>query len=418
MNRSMQWAAVAAVTALIAITIIINSNHNQSPTPVATATPAATVTKVVPTVTPMPTKTLVPSPTNTPIPSPTALLTATPEPQLPKLPATLRSSVTCLAVANHDASQCLNTPASTYVLVVQLWQQDRFASEVITDSAITLDPSFAQDFIDAAHAQGSTVVLKPLVNLYDQTAGGSFGWRGNIALNAEGKAKWFQSYEEALLAYVNPLRGLDGIVIGTEFSSLQGEDAQWRRIVKSVRRILPTGAFVSYNANWYGLLQTKDGVADITWWDSVDSIGVSAYFPLCTELEAPTVHDLIDCWKPLKADLLGYGNKHDKPIWLAEVGIVPQNGAHKTPWDNTRGAPFCPECQQNFFNAVIETWRDAPMNQFTGITWWAVDTQVPSEETTHAGFYLPSSPGYDIVVSYLTSETEKATQPTPTSNNR
>lgn len=373
MNHKLQWLLFAVLA--VGLAFIYNNNSSNPAPQAATAQPTATLTA-----TSIPTKTSTPSPSTTPTTKPTEIPTTTSTPQpTPQvdIETAIKASVNCLVHYDQNMLPCLDRAeklgAKTVVLTTQVWTQDRFSMEVEIDPQVTLSMTNTQVFVNEAHARGLRVVYKPIVNLRDQMAGDSFGWRGNISLSKADQVTWFNSYRDVLSTLLEWSSRADGFIIGTEFSSLQGNDAEWRKVVSLVRSRTPINTFIAYNANWYGLAETKEGVAAVAWWEEVDAIGVSAYFPLCKEMEKePNIEELVACWQPIKENLLKYAESHSKPLWFAEIGLAAKTGRYALPFDEFHGDP-CNECQNNWYKAAIAAWHNTP--NFLGLTWWSLTAE-------------------------------------------
>jgi hypothetical protein len=125
--------------------------------------------------------------------------------------------------------------------------------------------------INDAHSLGLKVMLQPIVLADDGV------WNGLFQPTNVGE--WFDNYRAMIRDYAQAAQasGVELFCVGTEFFTLtQGQDDQWRSVVATVRGSY--GGKLTYSANW-GDKKVPE-YATIGWWDQLDYIGISAYFPL------------------------------------------------------------------------------------------------------------------------------------------
>jgi hypothetical protein len=121
----------------------------------------------------------------------------------------------------------------------------------------------------AAQDRGMAVMLKPHIWLRGS-------WAGEIRMSTEADwdrffieyARWIGHY--ALLAEA---RGVESLCLGTELSAAALERPNdWRRLAHRIRQVY--SGRLGYCANW------GEEVESLAFWDAVDFIGVSFYYPL------------------------------------------------------------------------------------------------------------------------------------------
>ena len=271
----------------------------------------------------------------------------------------LKKSVTCRSDYNQDMLLCLRRAeglgAQAVVLTVVIAQKSRNASLVYIDPKQTLDSSHIQSFIQKAHQDGLAVILKPLL----QIGGDSNILRDSIA--PKERKQWFKSYKHVMTTLLKWAEGTDGLVLGTELTSMQ-EDDRWEDIITSMRS-MQENLFLSYNINWNAL-------KPIPWLKKLDAIGLSAYFPLCTSQRTPSVENLIACWQNgSQQRIRAYARQYGRPLWFTEIGLTAREGSNVTPWTTPR-TKWCPQCQANWFEAAIKVWDK--QSGFLGLTWWSL----------------------------------------------
>lgn len=222
--------------------------------------------------------------------------------------------------------------ATDVLIVVQLSQHDRFASDLTfapTGSTHAPSERTLVRTLRQARALGLRVGLMPIVHLRHRQA---HEWRGMLA-PADGVDTWMRRYRAALLPLAEraEAEGVTRFVIGSELSSLEPFDDAWRALARDVRARF-SGTLV-YSTNW-DRLRGDATLAPVAFWDAVDEIGLTAYFPLASTDDAPSEAALIDAWRAPHAAIAELSRRTGKPIVLTEVGYPSRRGALRTPWDD------------------------------------------------------------------------------------
>lgn len=146
-----------------------------------------------------------------------------------------------------------------------------------TTIAFADEPTVSDDevrwAIREAKGHGLKVCLKPVVNVADGT------WRAFISFFDEevpgepSWADWFASFTRFVVHYarIAEEEGCEMFCVGCEMVQSDQREAQWRAVIGEVRAVY-TGS-VTYNCDKY----QEDRVL---WWDAVDIISSSGYYPL------------------------------------------------------------------------------------------------------------------------------------------
>lgn len=222
------------------------------------------------------------------------------------------SHVILAIVAEQD------TPQSTTIH----WESD----QVLSDSEIITMAQYARDL-------GLKVILKPIVNVADGT------WRAHINffdhdVPCEPKwSEWFASYTAFILHYAVIAEAIDAelFVIGCELVNSDRREAEWRQVIADVRKKYQ-GA-ITYNADKY----QEDHVQ---WWDAVDVISSSGYYPLDSwETELDRIERVID--------------DYQKPFFFCEVGCPSREGSQFIPNDWGFQGPVSQEAQASWYQAMF-----------------------------------------------------------------
>lgn len=158
---------------------------------------------------------------------------------------------------------------------------------------------------------------------------------------------WFDGYGRFVEHYARIARdsNADAFCIGNEQKVASRNDAEWRRIIARARAVY--GGPITYGANF-------DEVFDVPFWDALDWIGVSGYFPLDDDA-TPDRAALVRAWQPVLTKLEQLSIKHGKPILFTEIGYRSANGAAWRQWEIARDAPPNIDAQRIAYEAFFET---------------------------------------------------------------
>ncbi|WP_434810534.1 glycoside hydrolase family 113 [Microbacterium sp. bgisy189] len=200
--------------------------------------------------------------------------------------------------------------------------------------------------IREAKALGMKVCLKPVVNVEDGT------WRAFIGFfdwDVPGEpswTQWFASYTEFILhaARIAEAEGCEMLCIGCEMVRADGQEAHWRALISKVREVY--SGLITYNCDKY----QEDRV---TWWDAVDVISSSGYYPVHT-------------WDAQLDRIAPVVEASGKPFFFMEAGCPSREGSAQLPNDwNLVGDPSGQEqltYYREMFRAVrARDWVDGLM---------------------------------------------------------
>jgi hypothetical protein len=260
------------------------------------------------------------------------------------------------AYAEPPANRALLTARAAgtqRVALVPTWYMSSpTANDVFADPAKTPTDASVEAAAAEAKRLGLEVVIKPHVDPQD----GSF--RGDI-LPGDTTA-WFDSYETMLRQYAELAARVDadGLVIGTELTSMALFPDEWRSLISMVRGIYDGP--LTFAANWV------DGAEAIEFWDQLDFIGIDAYMPLMTTSEEPTVDELVEAWGPYTSRMNTLAEQWDKRIVFTELGYQSRIGTADRTGDNT--GEVSEAAQATAYEAAFEAMRDE--EYFDGIWWW------------------------------------------------
>jgi hypothetical protein len=165
-------------------------------------------------------------------------------------------------------------------------------------------------------------------------------------------ARWFESYEGYILPYAREARaaGADMFCVGRELdSSAVAREDDWRRLIAKIRAEFE-GPLV-YSANF-------DSWEKVGFWDALDFIGVSAYFPL-SDRPDPSVDALVEGWARSLGPLELASRRWDRPVLLTEAGFPSIPSAPRAPWKEEK-VPADVWMQARCYEATLRALADRP----------------------------------------------------------
>jgi len=267
-----------------------------------------------------------------------------------------------------------------WVSILVTWYQDTINSTTIYahDLATPTDAAIIQA-INIAHSLGMNVVLKPHIDLI------TGDWRGEISFYDEADWQtWFQNYNQFLGHYLDlaQANNVQAVIIGTELKSTESREADWRNTISLARAKF--SGLLTYDANHSSFLL-------VNWWDDLDFIGISAYFPL-TAGYSPTVEELKSAWAYDIRVLRALAAFYDKNIVFTEIGYMSRDGTNITPWDYHLATTPDLQEQADCYQAALETFYAEPW--FKGMYWWAWSWDPGTDDN---GYDIYNKPAESIV---------------------
>ncbi len=233
-----------------------------------------------------------------------------------------------------------------------------------------------------AHALGIAVMLKPHLWLRPPL------WVGQISMTTgEAWRAWFRAYTAFILHYATlALRGgMDGFVVGNELGGTSRREAEWRSLIARVRSIY-------HGPLTYGAGMNE--VFDVPFWDALDFIGVSGYYPL-VDARSPDRALLEGAWVPIADRLRALSLRWNRRVIFTELGYRSSDYAAWKQWEIPREAEANPTVQSEAYAAFLEAvW---PQPWCAGVYWWKWPSSDEGGGTSDNDYTPIHKPAEDIL---------------------
>lgn len=283
--------------------------------------------------------------------------------------------------AYHSLDLLKERTGANYILLVPNALQETAQSESIDyTSDATMSDKELIDLIDYAHKAGLKVVLKPTVNCKNGT------WRAFINffdknVHCEPKwANWFASYTEFQMhfAAIAEQTGCELFIAGCEMVMTERRADEWRKLISDLRTVYHGP--VTYNTDKYQEEQ-------ITWWDCVDYICSSGYYPL-------------EDWDQELDRIEAVVHKFNKPFFFAECGCMSTSGSCLVPNDwRVRGDANVEE-QALWYEAMFQACAKRDWVGGFFLWDWPWKHCPESKTATDTGYDVYNKPAEKVVKKY------------------
>lgn len=233
------------------------------------------------------------------------------------------------------------------------------------------------DMIRYARTLGLRVILKPTVNCTDGT------WRAHINffdidVLCEPKWKdWFRSYTayQKHYAAIAEQEKCEMFIVGCEMVQSERRSAEWREVIAAVREVY--SGLVSYNTDKY-----QEG--HVTWWDAVDVISSSGYYPIGDwEAQLDRIEQEIAPYK--------------KPFFFAEAGCPSRSGSAQVPNDWGLEGAVSAEEQERFYEVMFRHASQREWVQGFGLWDWSANLYQEKNALTDDGYGVYGKPAEKVI---------------------
>ena len=273
-------------------------------------------------------------------------------------------------------------------LIVPLVQDSLSALNPHPDPSHTPSRQTLGHAIEEAHRHGLGVVLLPylLVESERRFEGKVIeDWVGDLAPTDVGI--WFENWREILRDYaaLAEEEGVEAMLLGWEFESMLSYQDEWQQAIVELRELY--SGKLSYLTNWWASRDEYERVLRWSPWQSLDFIGISAYFDL-TRKNDPTVEELESAWyedangQDIVKDLERLSAQYDRRIVFWELGYQSKDGANQAPWNYVwPGSPDAAE-QADAFSAAFSVLSNKPW--FAGYLIWGEEVGLPQDPYSYS----------------------------------
>lgn len=246
-------------------------------------------------------------------------------------------------------------------------------------------PSLTDDEVRAGVAQarehGLMVCLKPTVNVADGT------WRAHIGFfdqDVTGEPTWddwFDAYDEYILHHAALAQelGADMFSIGCEMVRADARESRWRSLAARVREIY--SGPVTYNCDKY----QEDRV---TWWDAVDVISSSGYYPAGT-------------WDHHLARIKAVADSHPQEFVFLEAGCPSRAGSPARPNDWGLVGAASESAQAQYLDEMLTAISGADWVRGVALWDWPPELYAPSEAGRNDDYCMFAKQGAEVVARHF-----------------
>lgn len=240
------------------------------------------------------------------------------------------------------------THCNTMVLAVAALQDHTYTTHIDYETPDVMSMDDVRRVCNEAKALGMRVVVKAMVNCRDGY------WRAYIRFFDHEEpceptwAQWFASYSAFVCALAETAQGCgaDMFCVGCEMVGTDHRAQDWRQLIAQVRQRY-TG-LVTYNCDKY---QEEH----ITWWDAVDVISASGYYP---------IEDIEENLQRIERAVVPLG----KPYLFMECGCPSREGSEHLPNDWCYAGAQSNEAQARWYSAFSSAVLQHPFVR--GAVWW------------------------------------------------
>lgn len=302
------------------------------------------------------------------------------------------------------------TGANYVNLTIPYYQSNIYSTDIQRGNSTPSDQSL-RDAVNYAHSRGMKVMFKFHIDSYDGN------WRAYI--NPGDRATWFNNYENALMQYARLAQslGVEDLCIGAETISMTSEGMNssntyyWNRIIANVRSVYSGKLTYSSQRTEGNAWDAFNEQYGIKFWDKLDYLGISGYFPLASYTNNPSKQQIMDDWNNIEREkILPFQQMYNKPLLFTEIGYRSLLGANRDPWDYNRQDQVSQELQANLYDALMQFWNNK--EYFKGVHLWEWESN-PNAGGWNTSFTAQNKTAEEIMKKWFSGDPTTPTEPTP-----
>lgn len=268
-----------------------------------------------------------------------------------------------------------------FVILAPSGRQEGPQSEDISyTSELTMTDDELITMIKYAKSLGLRVALKPTANCNDGT------WRAHINFFDEDVpcepkwSNWFSSYTHFQLHYAKIAEeyGCEMFIAGCEMVMSERREKEWRKLIKDIRTVY-TG-LVSYNTDKYQ-------EHNVRWWDEVDVISSSGYYPI------DNIDEQLD---RIEKVVLQY----KKPFFFAEAGCMSVEGSKFVPNNWEIKAESDLEGQADWYREFFDKCSKREWCSGMALWSWGSKLYKPDEIELRKDYEIFAKPAENVIRKY------------------
>ncbi|WP_304641312.1 glycoside hydrolase family 113 [Pseudomonas sp.] len=275
--------------------------------------------------------------------------------------------------AQDSMNRLAASGATKAMLVAFTWQAEPSSSNPVIGSDSS--PEHIRQGLRQMKQAGLQAVLKVHLWIPDH-------WAGDA--EPEDRKAWFQAYEEAVMEYARlaAQEELPALIIGTELRGLESS-AYWPNLVAAVRRV--------YDGKVLYVANSLERAERFRYWSLFDAVASSLYPSLSEHPEerGAQMQAAAEC-------LVALGERHSRPVWVAELGARSAEGSLTAPWESPeqRDLPVDMDIQRDILQAWLGALRQTGIEGLA-IWCWYTDPEAGGEQDTD--FTIQNKPAQAVL---------------------
>jgi hypothetical protein len=152
---------------------------------------------------------------------------------------------------------------------------------------------------------------------------------------------------------------------------------------------------LTYAADW-------TNYQNIEWWDSLDYVGIDAYFPLSFFDDDPTVEELKSAWTNHANMIEEWVSTVNKPVIFTEIGYRSGDGTNMAPSNYWTDMPVDLKEQNNCYEAAFQVLWDR--SWFYGFYWWTWIHDPTKGGANDSGHTPQNKPAQETITAWYSME--------------
>lgn len=273
------------------------------------------------------------------------------------------------------------TGCDTLLLPVAALQDHAYSTKIDFTTPDVMDREDILTACALARAMGKKIILKAMVNCRDGY------WRAYIRFfdtyvpTEPTWAEWFAAYQPFVtyLAGIAQEVGAELFCIGCEMVGTDHREDEWRQVAQAARAAY--SGPITYNCDKY---QEEH----IRWWDSLDVISSSGYYP-------------IDKLDEAFARIQAVATREAKPFLFMECGCPSRTGSELIPNNWSHAGALSLDAQARWYQAFTAQMLKEPWVR--GVGWWdwsAIQLYPEAEGSHDDGYCVYGKPAQHTVLAF------------------